>query len=115
MLKNYLSIALRNLLRNKAFSVINILGLSIGISSALVIYLIAYYDFSYDKFEPGGDRIYRVVMTSSYQGNIDYNRAVAAPLGEVIRKEVSGLEEVSTFRYYQVGKTMVPAGRRTLL
>lgn len=109
MFKNYLSIALRNLLRNKAFSVINILGLSIGISSALVIYLIAYYDFSYDKFEPGGDRIYRVVMTSSYQGNIDYNRAVAAPLGEVIRKEVSGLEEVSTFRYYQVGKTMVPA------
>ena len=85
MLKSYLSVAFRNLRRNKAFSVINILGLSIGISSALVIYLIAHYDFSFDRFEPGGDRIYRVVAKTIGNGDINYNRGVAAPLGEAIR------------------------------
>ena len=110
MLKNYLTVALRNLLRNKAFSIINILGLSIGISSALVIYLIAHFDFSFDRFEPGGDRIYRVVSKGSYQGNIFYSRGVPAPLGDAIHKELSGIEEVSSFRYYSPSKTTVSAG-----
>jgi ABC-type antimicrobial peptide transport system permease subunit len=110
MLKNYFSVAVRNLLRNKVFSVINILGLSIGISSALVIYLIAQYDFSFDRFEPAGDRIYRVVSKSSFQGNVSYDRGVPAPLGEAVRKELSGIEEISSFRYFGVEKTTVPAG-----
>jgi putative ABC transport system permease protein len=110
MFKSYLSVAFRNLRRNKAFSVINILGLSIGISSALVIYLIAYYDFSFDRFEPGSDRIYRVVAKTSNNGDINYNRGVAAPLGEAIRAGLSGIEETSSFRYYGVEKTTVPAG-----
>jgi putative ABC transport system permease protein len=111
MLKNYLTVALRNLLRNKVFSAINILGLSIGISSALVIYLIAHYDFSFDRFEPGGDRIYRVVNETAFQGNISHGRGVPAPLGEAIRKELSGIEELSAFRYYNVKKTVVPTAR----
>lgn len=110
MIKNYFSVAIRNLLRNKATSVINIFGLSIGLSSALVIYLIAHYDFSFDRFEPGADRIYRVVGRDIYQGDINYNRGVPAPLGEVVRKELAGIEEVSSFRYYGADKTMIPAG-----
>jgi len=57
MFKNYFTVALRNFWRNKVFSTINVLGLSIGISAALVIFLIVYYEFSFDKFEQGGDRI----------------------------------------------------------
>src|SRR5579863_9502341 len=110
MFKSYLFVAFRNLRRNKAFSVINILGLSIGISSALVIFLIAYYDFGFDRFEPGGDRIYRVVAKTSINGDFNYNRGVAAPLGEAIRAALSGVEEISSFRYYGVEKTTVPAG-----
>ena len=112
MFRNYLSVAFRNLRRNKVFSVINILGLSIGISSALIIFLIAYYDFSFDRFEPGGDRIYRVVARSTSNGDINYNRGVAAPLGEAIRTGLSGVEEITTFRYFGVEKTTVPAGPR---
>ena len=52
MLKNYFKTALRNFWRNKTFSTINVLGLSIGISAALVIFLIVYYEFSFDKFQP---------------------------------------------------------------
>jgi putative ABC transport system permease protein len=109
MLKNYLSVAIRNLLRNKAFSVINILGLSIGISSALVIYIIAHHDFSFDRFEQGGDCIYRVVAEASNKGDIFYGRGVPAPLGEAIHKEVSGIEEITSFRYYSPVKTTVSA------
>lgn len=111
MLRNYLTVALRNLLRNKAFSAINILGLSIGISSALMIYLIAHYDFSFDRFEPGGDRIYRVVSEGFYQANVYHGRGVAAPLGEAIHKELSGVEETASFRYYSsLNKTTVSNG-----
>jgi putative ABC transport system permease protein len=110
MIKNYLTVALRNLLRNKAFSLINILGLSIGISSALVICLIAHYDFSFDRFEPGGDRIYRVVHKNVNNGEIDYGRSLPAPLGNAIRKELSGIEVVSSYHYYGVEKTTVPIG-----
>ena len=60
MIKNYLTIALRNFRRNKLFTFINIIGLSIGISAAIVIYLIVNYDFTFDKFHKDGDRIYRV-------------------------------------------------------
>ena len=54
MLKSYFKTAFRNLAKNKVFSLINVAGLSIGISSALVIYLIVSYDFSFDKFEKDG-------------------------------------------------------------
>ena len=111
MLKNYFRVAIRNLLRNKIFSVINLLGLSMGVSSALVIYLIVQYSYSFDRFEPGGDRIYRVVTKSLYQGNVGYGRAVPAPLGDAIQTELTGIEENTTFRLWQVQKTVIPAMR----
>ena len=61
MLKNYFIVALRSFARNRAFSLINVIGLSIGISASLVIYLIVAYDFSFDKFEKDSNRIYQVV------------------------------------------------------
>ncbi len=61
MIKNHFIIATRALRKNKVFSAINILGLSIGISASLVIYLLVNYHFTFDKFEKDNDRIYRVV------------------------------------------------------
>ncbi len=61
MLLHYLKPSLRNLLKNKVITGINVLGLSIGISAALVIYLIVQYDYSFDRYEAGRDRIYRIV------------------------------------------------------
>lgn len=61
MFKNYFRTAWRNMAHNKAYSVINILGLALGICACIVIYLITSFEFSFDKFHPGGDRIYRIV------------------------------------------------------
>ncbi|GAA4447024.1 ABC transporter permease [Nibrella saemangeumensis] len=60
MLRNYLKIALRNLLRHKSFSFINIVGLSVGIAACLLILQYVSYELSFDKLHSKGDRIYRV-------------------------------------------------------
>ncbi|HEY5393220.1 MAG TPA: ABC transporter permease, partial [Hanamia sp.] len=68
MIKNYFKTAWRNIIRNKAFSIINVFGLSIGISAALVIFLIVHYEFSFDKFEKDQSQIYRVVIDANFNG-----------------------------------------------
>ncbi len=60
MIKNYLKIAWRNLLRNKSFSLINILGLSIGITTCLLIFLYVQYELGYDRYHTKKDRIVRI-------------------------------------------------------
>src|ERR1022692_2164613 len=92
MLKNYFIVALRNFWRNKVFSTINVLGLSIGISAALVIFLIVYYELSFDKFEKDNGRIYRVVMDLKFNGDAGSSPSVPAPLGSVIQGGVTGIE-----------------------
>src|SRR5215217_4178319 len=65
MLKNYLKIAWRNLLRNKAFSFINIFGLAIGLASCLFIMLYIFDESSYDKHQKNGDRIFRIASLTN--------------------------------------------------
>jgi predicted permease len=99
MLKNYFRVALRNFWRNKAFALINIFGLAIGISAALVIFLIVEYDFSFDHFERDGARIYRLAMDyTSDNGEISHWGDVCIPMGPAIQKEITGLELVAPFR-----------------
>ena len=95
MIKRIFITSFRNLSLHKIFSLINILGLAIGISASLVIYLIVQYDFSFDKFHKDGDRIYRVVSSFEFQNEKFYNSGVSYPLGDVMRNEVTGLEEVA--------------------
>jgi len=92
MFKNYFTTAFRNFWRNKTFSLINVFGLAIGISSALVIFLIVYYEFSFDRFEKDGDRIYRVVMNAKFNGSDAYSAALPAPLSGAVANEMTGIE-----------------------
>ena len=61
MIKNYLIVAFRNLWRHKAFSLINILGLTVGMTAFFLIFLYVRFELSYDSFNTKADRIYRVV------------------------------------------------------
>ena len=65
MLRNYLKTALRNLWKNKGFSAINILGLTIGTASSLLILLWVRNELSYDRFNAHADRIYRITVDAS--------------------------------------------------
>ncbi len=109
MIKNYLTIAIRTLWKNKLFTSINVLGLAIGISASLVIYLLVNYHFTFDKFEKDNDRIYRVVSDFSFSGESYHNSGVAAPLPDAVRKEITGIEAVVPFRTVDEGaKVSVP-------
>ena len=113
MLKNYLIIALRTIRKNKIFSFINILGLAIGISASLVIYLLVDYHFSFDQFEKDGGRIYRVVSDFNFSGEIYHNSGVTIPMGGAVRREVSGIEEAAPVYTSDVGtKVSVPAANK---
>ncbi len=61
MIKNYFKIAFRNLWRHRVFSLINILGLTVGMTACFLIFLYVRFELSYDKFHSKGDRIYRIV------------------------------------------------------
>lgn len=103
MFRNYFITALRNLKRFKVFSAINILGLSIGISAALVIYLIVHYEFSFEKSWKNGDRIYRVVSNMHFPNQDFKNAGVPGPLPSAVRDEIPGIEKST---YFWVGDPM---------
>ena len=101
MIKNYFKTAWRNIIRNKAFSFINVFGLSIGISAALVIFLIVHYEFSFDKFEKDQNQIYRVVIDANFNGTEGYSPAVQAPLSNTVQNEVTGVALTVPIRQFQ--------------
>ena len=85
MFKNHLRIAWRSLLKNKVFSIINIIGLSIGLCAAMVIGAIVYYDFSFDNFHKNKDSIYRVSSEITFGEDTFYNRGISLPLIQALR------------------------------
>ncbi|GAB5409756.1 MAG: ABC transporter permease [Balneolaceae bacterium] len=95
MLKNYFKIAIRNLIKNKSHTIINVGGLTLGIVCSLIIFLIIQFDLSFDTWHEGKDRIYRVVRFETEFGNEDYSRGGPYPLAEAIRTDITGIEEVT--------------------
>ena len=101
MLKQYLLTALRTFRRNKVSTLINMGGLVIGLCAAVVIFLIVRYDFSFDHFEPGRDRLYRVVTDMTFAGEAFPNSGVPGILPDAIRSDVTGVEDMTAF--YEFG------------
>src|ERR1700712_301039 len=100
MFLNYLKFAWRSIVRNKVYSVINVLGLSLGICACIVIYLITNYDLSFDRFHPDGDRIYRIVgelRKSDGQENF-----LNSPVSDVagFQDQIPGFEAAAGFHLY---------------
>ena len=102
MIKNYLKAAWRSLSKHKAYSVINVLGLTLGIASCLVIFLVVQYELGYDKFNTKANRIYRVTLNA-----IDYNPCVSMAIVPAMRNDFPELEEVSQVWYQQSGLVTV--------
>ena len=77
MLKNYFKIALRNLWKNKGYSAINIIGLSMGIATCLLITLYVLDELSFDRYNKKADRIYRINADIKFGG--DEQKLAVAP------------------------------------
>jgi putative ABC transport system permease protein len=69
MIRNYLKVALRNLLKHKCYTFINILGLAVGIAASVLIFIYITHEMSYDKFHENADRTYRITADWSNNGD----------------------------------------------
>jgi putative ABC transport system permease protein len=86
MLKSYFKIAIRNILRFKLYSFINIIGLSVGIAACALIMLWVQDELTFDRFHKNVDNIFRVI---NYQGNFeDRGAGTPAPLGPAMKEEI---------------------------
>ncbi len=92
MIRNYFKIAWRNLLKNKAFSVINITGLSIGLTCSLLIYLWVKDELQIDTFHEKGDRIYTVTSKEIRDGKVTGYYDTPGLLGEELKRAMPEVE-----------------------
>jgi ABC-type antimicrobial peptide transport system permease subunit len=108
MILNYLKIAFRNLLRYRTYTIINILGLTLGIAAALFIYLIVRYELSYDTYHSRANRIYRINQGAPGSDSPDTgtNHLVA----ELLRNEVSEVEEAGVVFKLNPDQTQMQIG-----
>lgn len=94
MLRNYFTIAWRNLAKNKIFSAINIVGLSIGLATCLLIFQFVSFEFSYDTFFDKYDRIYRVTNDRFQNGKLIQHGTIMYPtIGPTMAKDYPEIEE----------------------
>jgi len=112
MLKNYFKIAFRNLWRNKGFSIINILGLSIGLATCLVILLFIQNELGYDRYNKKADRIVRVVLRSMVQGEKMNEANVMPPTAQTLKADYPEVQEAT--RLSDNGYPRITYGDKTL-
>ncbi|MBD1434161.1 ABC transporter permease [Sphingobacterium sp. DN00404] len=89
MIKNYIKFTFRTLWKNKGYSVINILGLSVGLTSFLIILLYLNYELSYDRWDPGLENVFKVSLRDTED---DISPNTQAPLAALLRENVSQIE-----------------------
>ncbi|SFC10444.1 ABC transporter permease [Spirosoma endophyticum] len=111
MLRNYLKTAVRNLTKHRVSTLINLFGLTLGVTACLVIYVITNYELSYDTFHPDSERIYRLVGEAQF-GPTGEKHPVGFPPNAVplaLRQEVSGIETIAAFHSVE-SDVLIPNG-----
>ncbi|MCG8605227.1 ABC transporter permease, partial [bacterium] len=112
MLRNLVKTAFRNTIRNKTSSVINVLGLALGMSCSLVIFLLLKYDLSFDNFQPNKDRVFRITILG--KASSEYYPGSSFPLANALRSEFPEFEQVAHISYVHSGQfTITSQGEAT--
>lgn len=102
MLSNYLKIAVRNLVKTKLYSLINVLGLAIGMAACLLILHYVSYEISYDKFHEAGERIYRLrYERSDSSGAAVKFASCTPPAAGFIRERYPEVEKIARIQNYR--------------
>lgn len=110
MFKNYFKTAWRNLVRNKTYATLNIVGLSLGIACSILIFTIVSYHLSFDQFNKNKDRIYRIV-TEIHAGNIFYSRGTPSPLAKAISNDYTFTDKVARVNVFWKASVTIPSSQ----
>ena len=108
MIQNYLKVAIRNLLRHKFYSMINITGLAVGITCCLLILLYIRHELSYDRYHEKANRIYRLTMSFSFGGTVGDIATVGAPVAAALVNDYP--EVVDAMRFQQIDSWYIRYG-----
>ena len=101
MWRSYLRSASRNVWKYKTNSLINVLGLTLGIVCTLIITMIIRYELSFDKFHSAAEDTYRIVRVSQVEGQTEYRTGVVNPLPTTLSKEIPALENITAMSYHR--------------
>jgi putative ABC transport system permease protein len=101
MIKHYLAIAWRNLRKNKIFSIINIVGLAVGLTCCLLMTLYVKHELSYDDFEKKGDRIVRVIMEYGFGGSVQKGNFTSTKVATAFKRNFPEIESAVRMGEYQ--------------
>ena len=105
MLKNNLKIILRTLTKQKSFTLIHVIGLTLGLTCCLIIYLFIQYELSFDSHHQHSDNIYRVCKISTNQSGADYSGGTPYPLAPALRTDMPDFADVA--RIHQSRETIL--------
>ncbi|MCB0621387.1 MAG: ABC transporter permease, partial [Saprospiraceae bacterium] len=97
MLTNYLKMALRNLLRQRGYSLINILGLSVGLTVSLLILLWVQDELKIDRFHAGGDRLYRILANLPGETGVSTWETTPYPLLDYLPENYPEIEDIGAY------------------
>jgi putative ABC transport system permease protein len=107
MLKNYFKIGWRNLIRNRSNTAINVVGLSLGITCSIILFLIVKHGVSFDRFHSKGERIYRVVSKTRNNSGYHFTQGIPLPLPQAIKNDFQEIEQVAFTSYRRVSMITV--------
>src|SRR4028119_1850705 len=113
MIKNYLKVAFRNLIRHKGFSFINIAGLTLGLTACLLIGLFVHDEKQFDKFIPESDRIFRVYSVHTGEEGLTNNAGTPPMFATTLQQEYPEVEK--TLRILRISsKDLFEAGAKKM-
>ncbi len=112
MVRNFFIIAIRNLGRQKLYSVINILGLTVGLTAAILILLWVHDELNYDKFLGNSKRLYQVWLNAEFDGKINTWNSVPLPTYEAMKDADSNIKESCVMGWG--GRKLLTAGEKKL-
>ncbi|HWK05372.1 MAG TPA: FtsX-like permease family protein [Puia sp.] len=111
MFKNYLKVAWRNIVRHKIFAFINVIGLAVGICACVVIYMVAHFELTFDRFHEDRDHIYRIITDRQDHGEVHISGTVVSALPSLARNSIAGIEALAP--YYLYDATISVPGNET--
>jgi putative ABC transport system permease protein len=112
MIRNYITIALRNFARNKNYTFVNILGLSIGITSCVILFLLIFHDLSFDKFHSKHEQLYRVVRTDKSASGLQYEAVTPYPFANAFRQDFPDVPLMTQFHWQSEGFVTVKTDKQ---
>ncbi|WP_224998668.1 ABC transporter permease [Cesiribacter sp. SM1] len=108
MFRNYITVAVRNLMKHKGFSFINIFGLSIGLTCCMLISLYIYHEYSYDTYHEHDGRLYQLGVIWENEGEAERRATIAGAVIEGLEQEFPEIEEnTKLLKLFQDDKTLM--------